>query len=95
MPFADSFPTPAVAGERYLEFVERAVSLNRDMNQRVAEMIEFDNAKAAADKRPATKSAASRRPANKAAAKKRPAKTATAKKATAKKAAAAKATESN
>ncbi len=50
VPFADSFPTPTVAGERYLEFVERAVSLNRDMNQRVAEMIKVDNAKAAADK---------------------------------------------
>ena len=50
VPFADNFPTPTVAGERYLEFVERAVSLNRDMNQRVAEMIKADNAKAAADK---------------------------------------------
>lgn len=50
LPFADRFPKPAVAGERYLEFVERAVSLNRDMNQRVAEMISADNAKAASDK---------------------------------------------
>ena len=50
LPFADRFPTPTVAGERYLEFVERAVSLNRDMNQRVAEMIKADNAKAASDK---------------------------------------------
>ena len=49
LPFADSLPTPTVAGERYLEFVERAVSLNRDMNQRVADMIKVDNAKAAAD----------------------------------------------
>ncbi|HSP28728.1 MAG TPA: hypothetical protein VLN74_09285, partial [Ilumatobacteraceae bacterium] len=46
----DRFHTPTVAGERYLEFVERAVSLNRDMNQRVAEMITADNAKAASDK---------------------------------------------
>ena len=50
LPFADRFPTPSEAGERYLEFVERAVSLNRDMNQRVAEMIKADNAKAASDK---------------------------------------------
>ena len=50
VPFADNFPTPTDAGERYLEFVERAVSLNRDMNQRVVEMIKVDNAKAAADK---------------------------------------------
>ncbi len=48
-PFADRFPTPSVAGERYLEFVERAVSLNRDMNQHVAETITADNAKAAPD----------------------------------------------
>jgi cell division septation protein DedD len=46
----DRLPTPAEAGERYLDFVERAVSLNRDMNQRVAEMIKADNAKAASDK---------------------------------------------
>jgi hypothetical protein len=50
LPFAERFPTPTEAGERYLEFVERAVSLNRDMNQRVAEMITADNAKAASDK---------------------------------------------
>jgi len=54
LPFADSFPTPTVAGERYLEFVERAVSMNRDMNQRVVEMIKADNAKAASDKVVAT-----------------------------------------
>jgi hypothetical protein len=50
LPFSDRLPTPSEAGERYLEFVERAVSLNRDMNQRVAEMIKADNAKAASDK---------------------------------------------
>ena len=50
LPFSDRLPTPVVAGERYLEFVERAVSMNRDMNQRVAEMIKADNAKAASDK---------------------------------------------
>ena len=77
VPFADSFPTPTDAGERYLEFVERAVSMNRDMNQRVAEMITVDNAKAAADKVVAP-------------AKKTVAKKSTAKKSTAKKAAASK-----
>jgi hypothetical protein len=50
LPFGERFPTPSEAGERYLEFVERAVSLNRDMNQRVAEMIKADSAKAASDK---------------------------------------------
>lgn len=68
-PFADRFPTPSVAGERYLEFVERAVSLNRDMNQRVAEMITADNAKAAPDEAPAKKTVAKKGSAGKAAAK--------------------------
>jgi hypothetical protein len=92
LPFADRFPTPTVAGERYLEFVERAVSLNRDMNQRVAEMIKVDNAKAAADKVVTTtktvaeKTPAKKAPARKTAAKKRPA----ARKTAAKKAAASK-----
>jgi 2-hydroxychromene-2-carboxylate isomerase len=97
VPFADSFPTPTDAGERYLEFVERAVSLNRDMNQRVAEMIKVDNAKAAADKvvapvkkTVAKKTPAKKTPARKTAAKKRPAKKTVAKKNVAKKAAASK-----
>ena len=92
VPFADSFPTPTGAGERYLEFVERAVSLNRDMNPRVAEMIKVDNAKAAADKvvAPVKKTVAKttpakKTPARKAAAKKRPAKKTVAKKAAASK----------
>ena len=80
VPFADSFPTPTVAGERYLDFVERVVSLNRDMNQRVVEMIKVDNAKAAADKvvapvkTTAGKTTARKSPAKKRPAKKRPAK---------------------
>jgi len=92
VPFADSFPTPTVAGERYLEFVERAVSLNRDMNQRVAEMIKVDNAKAAADKvvAPVKKTVAKRTPAKKTPAKKTAAKKRPAKKTVAKKAAASK-----
>ena len=88
LPFADRFPKPAVAGERYLEFVERAVSLNRDMNQRVAEMISADNAKAASDKvvgaaknvaDTATKTVTKQAPAKKTAARKAPAKKAAAK----------------
>jgi hypothetical protein len=91
-PFADRFPTPTETGERYLEFVERAVSLNRDMNQRVAEMIKVDNAKAASEKVVATtktvakKAPAKKMPARKTAAKRRPA----ARKTAAKKAAASK-----
>jgi len=82
LPFADSFPTPTVAGERYLEFVERAVSINREMNQRIVEMITADNAKAASDKVVATaKTVAKKAPAKKAPAKKRPAKKTVAKKA--------------
>jgi CHASE3 domain sensor protein len=102
LPFTDRLPTPAEAGERYLDFVERAVSLNRDMNQRVAEMITADNAKAASDKvvgtaknvaDTATKTVTKKAPAKKAAAK-RPARKAAAKrpakKTVAKKAAASK-----
>jgi len=90
VPFADSFPTPTVAGERYLEFVERAVSLNREMNQRVADMIKLDNAKAAADKvvAPVTRTAPKKATARKSA--KRPARKTVAKKASAKKATASK-----
>ena len=80
LPFADRFPTPTVAGERYLDFVERAVSLNRDMNQRVVDMITADNAKKApaakktvAKKTPAKKATATKRAAKKTVAKKIPA----------------------
>jgi len=94
LPFADSFPTPTIAGERYLEFVERAVSINRDVNQRIAEMITVDNAQAAARKvadtatgatRTSTKTVAEKAPARKAPAKKAAARKAPAKKAAAKK----------
>jgi len=80
LPFADRFPTPTVAGKRYLDFVERAVSLNRDMNQRVVDMITADNAKKApaakktvAKKTPAKKATATKRAVNKTVAKKIPA----------------------
>ena len=75
LPFVDRLPTPTVAGERYLDFVERAVSLNRDMNQRVVDMIKADNAKKApATKTVAKKTPATKRPVKKAVAKKSPAK---------------------
>jgi hypothetical protein len=105
LPFGERFPTPSEAGERYLEFVERAVSLNRDMNQRVAEMIKADNAKAASDKvaataknvadtasKTVTDTTKSVTEAAKTVARKAPVKKATAKKATAKRATAKKAT---
>ena len=79
LPFADRLPTPTVAGERYLDFVERAVSLNRDMNQRVVDMITADNAK----KAPANKTVANKTVAKKTVAKKTPAKKTVAKKAVA------------
>ena len=110
LPFADSLPTPTVAGERYLDFVERAVSINRDMNQRVVEMIKADNAKAASDKVVASaknvagtasktvtdtaKNVAKKSPAKKAVAKKSPAKKTVTKKSPAKKSVAKKAAAS-
>ncbi len=36
------FPTPAEAGERYIDFVERAVSMNRELNERVIKMLPAD-----------------------------------------------------
>jgi len=88
LPFADRLPTPTVAGERYLDFVERAVSLNRDMNQRVVDMITADNAKkapaarkAVAKKIAAKKTVAKKTVAKKAVARKSPAKKTVAEKA--------------
>ncbi len=106
LPFADRLPTPTVAGERYLEFVERAVSLNRDMNERVADMIKADNAKAAvtrasdkvvatATQTPAKKAPAAKRAARKTVAKKNVAKKNVAKSAGTKKARTAKASTTN
>ncbi len=79
LPMADRLPTPAETGERYLDFVERAVQMNRDFNQRVASMIETPAAapKPAAKRPSAT--ATSTKTAKKASAKK------TSKKASAKK----------
>ena len=85
LPFVDRLPTPTVAGERYLEFVERAVSLNRDFNQRVVEMITADNAKAPARKAAPKPAAARKSTARKSTARKSTARKSTARKRTAKK----------
>ena len=91
LPFADRFPTPTVTGERYLDFVERAVSLNRDMNQRVVDMIKADNAKKApAKKTVAKKATVKKATAKKATATKRAVKKTVAKKSPAKKTVASK-----
>jgi len=100
VPFADRLPTPSAAGERYLDFVEQAVSLNREMTQRVVEMLqaaestgvaataEKATARKAAAKKPAARKATARKTARKTtAAKKRPTRTATARKAAAKRSA--------
>ena len=47
LPFSDRLPTPAEAGERYLDVVERIVEMNRDFNERVIEMLPVDVKKAA------------------------------------------------
>ena len=104
MPFADKLPTPTESAERYLDFVERAVAVNREFNQRVAgeargrrphrrNVVEHglrtvDEAVAESVASTATVATA---PVKKATAKKAPAKKATAKKAAAKKATAKKA----
>jgi len=82
--FADKVPTPSETGERYLEFVERAVELNREYTQRVIDRILEDEAVAKpAAKKPAAKKAPAKKAAKKPAAKKPAAKKAPAKKAAA------------
>jgi hypothetical protein len=47
LPFADrlpTVPTPAESGERYLDFVERAVAVNREFNDRIVGMLKSDTA---------------------------------------------------
>lgn len=89
LPFVDRLPTPTVAGRQYLEFVERAVSLNRELNQRVVDMIKADDAKtvaanvtasvtSAAKKSPARKTTARKTAAKKSPARKSPVKQTTA-----------------
>jgi len=95
---SDALPTPAEAGARYLDFVEQAVAINRDWNNRIAEMIRTEVPKAATatkvavdepvTKKPVVKKATAKKPvAKKTAAKKTAAKKTAAKKTAAKKAA--------
>jgi hypothetical protein len=39
LPLADKLLTPAEAGARYIDFVEQAVSVNRDFTKRVVDML--------------------------------------------------------
>lgn len=87
LPMADRFemPTPAEAGKRYIDVVERLAEMNRDFSERMVAMLPADKpvvTKPVAEKAAAKKAAAARKPA----AKKAPAK----KKASARKAAAKK-----
>lgn len=94
LPFGDRFPTPTVAGERYLEFVERAIELNRELNQRVVELLVADRPTASAAKAAERQAAAKTATTKKRTVKKRAAKKATARKAPAKRTTTAKATAS-
>jgi hypothetical protein len=90
LPLGDRLPTPAEAGKAYLDVVERAVSMNREMNERVVEMLKADAPKVAtmaARTAPAKRTAAKRPTTKKSTAKKASAKKATAKKATTRKSA--------
>ncbi len=87
LPFADrfelpEFPTPAEAGKRYISFVERAADLNRDLNERVVDMLKVEGIKPAVKTaaKPAAKKPAARKAAPKKTAKKAPARKAAAKK---------------
>jgi hypothetical protein len=79
LPWADQVPTPAELGDRYIDFVERAVELNREFTDRLVSSLQLEDVEVA---EPA--------PAKKAPAKKRTTKKAAAKKSTTKKAAASK-----
>jgi hypothetical protein len=62
VPFSGKFPTPAEAGKQYLDFVERAASMNRDFTARIVGQLPTGvatTAKASATKaaKPATKAA--------------------------------------
>jgi len=88
LPFADRFelpelPTAAEAGKRYISFVERAADLNRDLNERVIDMLKVEGVKPVVKpvaQKPAAKKPAARKPAAKKSTKKAPARKAAAKK---------------
>ncbi len=93
VPFADKLPTATESAERYVDFVERAVAMNREFNQRVLAKLTVDApavVEAVAENVTETVTAATvpaeKAPATKTPAKKAPAKKASVKKATAKKA---------
>jgi len=102
VPFADKLPTATESADRYVDFVERAVAMNREFNQRVLAKLTVDapavveevaenvTETVTAATVPAKKAPAKKTPAKKAPAKKATVKT-TAKKAPARKAAAKKA----
>jgi DNA-binding MltR family transcriptional regulator len=90
LPWADQVPTPAELGARYIDFVERAVELNREFTDRVIAALQLDEVEVAAPA-PAKKSTAKKSTAKKSTAKKSTAKKSTAKKSTAKKSTAKKA----
>ncbi len=89
VPWADRLPTPAEAGDRYLEFVDQVVSVNRDFNHRMVRLLEEDiAARATAQSGATTKSTSTKSTAKKSGAKKSGAKKSTARKRSAKPAAA-------
>jgi hypothetical protein len=85
LPFADRLPTPTASGERYLEFVERAVAVNRDFNDRIVAMLKDDVPAAATAATSTVKTAATKVAAKTTAAKRTVAKKTVAKKTAAKK----------
>ncbi len=86
LPWADQVPTAAELGARYIDFVERAVELNREFTDRVLKTIQFEEVEV----KVAAPAPAKKAPAKKSTAKKSTAKKSTAKKSTTKKAAASK-----
>ncbi len=50
LPMADKLPTPAETGARYLDFVDRAVSMNRDFTAKVVAQLPTGVAPAAKTK---------------------------------------------
>jgi hypothetical protein len=61
MPELPEFPTPAEAGKRYISFVERAADLNRDLSERVVDMLKVEGAKPVA-KKPVAKKPVAKKP---------------------------------
>jgi hypothetical protein len=95
LPLGDRLPTPEEAGKACLDFVERAVSMNREMNERIVEMLKVDAPKVvttAARTTPAKTTTAKKATAKKATARKTTARKTTARKTTARKTTAKKTT---